>query len=578
MSIAKAKRSYFIIITIVLLGISCCIQAASISVSIQPQTINVGESAVLSLVFEGGTPDNNVQIPAINNLDIQFNGKSSRQIIVNNSMSSQYILSYSITATKEGEYTIPSITATVGGQRVSSSPIKLIVTKVANQEIEGFAKLRLIVSKNYVRVGEPFLVELRLLFLALNGGGQPQISADGFTIGKLVQTESHTIEDGKTWRMISFKSYATALRHGELTLGPGSIKVTIPARLQRNFFGDTVVASWRTVVLTTTSYKIKVEPLPSMNVPAEFNGVIGVYNLTVNVAPTNVAVGDPITVKITISGRGPIESITLPEQPQWSEFKVYPPTSKVEPGDEFGLSGSKIFEQVVVPKSTETRELPPFIFVYYDTEKQDYQVLRGPRVPLIVRPSTSGNLIFASNANTSATTMQTDIVHIKTRPGAISTRSAPLIARPWFLAVQSIPAALWFVSFMRRKRLDELAHNPKLRRQIEAEKTIRQEMQKLPKLAVEQKTDEFFAVVFRLLQEKLGERLDLPATSITEAVIEEKLIPAGASKGLIDILQRLFFECNQARYGGKKNVTQLNEFIPMVEQAIQMLSEFNAEK
>ena len=42
-------------------------------------------------------------------------------------------------------------------------------------------------------------------------------------------------------------------------------------------------------------------------------------------------------------------------------------------------------------------------------------------------------------------------------------------------------------------------------------------------------SDEFFAVLFRLLQEQLGERLDLPASAITEAVIEERLSPLGIS-------------------------------------------------
>jgi len=37
----------------------------------------------------------------------------------------------------------------------------------------------------------------------------------------------------------------------------------------------------------------------------------------------------------------------------------------------------------------------------------------------------------------------------------------------------------------------------------------------------------FFATLFRLLQEQLGERLELPASSITEAVIEEHLRPRG---------------------------------------------------
>ncbi len=464
------KLCWGTIVVVCFFAAESILSAATLNVSIDPPTVTVGESAILNLVFEGGAPDSDVQLPDINNLVFQFTGQSSRQIIINNRISSQFVLTYSVTAEKEGEYTIPPITATVGGQRVASQPIKFIVRKVNSQEIERFARLRLVVSKKQVRVGEPFLVEVRFLYIALNGGEPPQISGDGFTIGKFIQTDSHTIEDGRSWRLISFKTYATALKAGELVLGPATMKVTIPARIDRNFFGDTIVSAWRTVVLTTPSYQIKVEPLPTIDVPPEFNGAIGVYNMTVSVAPTNVAVGDPITVKITISGRGPIESITLPEQPAWSEFKVYPPTSKVEIDDQFGLSGSKIFEQVVVPKSTETRELPPFSFAYFDTEKQDYRVLKGPRVPLIVRPSASGNIIFNTSTNTPAPVIQTDIVHIKIRPGSIGTISAPLITQPLFWTINTIPAIAWIGLLIRRKRLEHLANNPILRRKIEVDK------------------------------------------------------------------------------------------------------------
>ncbi|MGB9602130.1 MAG: BatD family protein, partial [Limisphaerales bacterium] len=294
--------------------------AATLTVSIDPPTVSVGETAILNLMFEGGVPDGNVKMPEVENLDFQFTGQSSRQIIINNRVSSQYVISYAVTSQKEGEYTIPSIVATVGGQRVASQPIKFVVAKADNRDIERFARLRLSVSRDRVRIGEPFYVEIRLLFLAMNGAEQPQLASDGFTIGKFAQNESHTIEDGRSWRLITLKTFAIALKPGDLTIGPASMKVTIPARLERNFFGETIVASWRTVILTTPSYKIKAEPLPSMDVPPQFNGAIGVYNMSVSVAPTNIAVGDPITVKITISGRGPIESLSLPEQPQWSEF------------------------------------------------------------------------------------------------------------------------------------------------------------------------------------------------------------------------------------------------------------------
>ena len=38
---------------------------------------------------------------------------------------------------------------------------------------------------------------------------------------------------------------------------------------------------------------------------------------------TNVAVGDPITVHVQLSGRGGLDTLTLPEQPAWRDFRCY---------------------------------------------------------------------------------------------------------------------------------------------------------------------------------------------------------------------------------------------------------------
>ncbi|MCX7872051.1 MAG: BatD family protein [Verrucomicrobiae bacterium] len=578
----KIRRFSWMLLALILAVFlpACFVYGASVSLNatIEPPSITVGETATLSLSFEGGKPDGDIQIPSVPGLTINPGGESFRQYIVNNRISISYVRTFAISAEKEGEYTIPPFVAAIGGQKVASQPIKLIVGKVDNRDIERFARLRFNISKGEVRVGEPFQIEVRLLYLALNGGEQPQIVAEGFNIGKLVQNDSHSIEEGRTWRLITFRTYATAMRAGELSLGPVSMKVTIPSRLERNFFGETVVAAWRTVALTAPEYKIKVLPLPSTNVPTEFNGAIGVYNMTVNISPTNVAVGDPITVKVTISGRGPIESLTLPEQPAWSEFKVYPPTSKVEITDQFGLAGTKTFEQVVVAKSTETRELPPFIFAYFDTEKQEYRILKGPNVPLIVRPSASGQVVMNTTTNASSAIIQTDIVPNKVKPGAFGAITVPIIVNPYFWGAQTLPAAMWLVLLVRRKRLEELTNNPRLRRKLETERIIKEELKKLPALAEQQKTEEFFAAIFRLLQEKIGERLDLPALSITESVIDENLVPIGCSEELIFILRKLFNECNQARYGGQKNTQQLNQIIPEVHQALKLLSEVETEK
>ena len=70
--------------------------------------------------------------------------------------------------------------------------------------------------------------------------------------------------------------------------------------------------------------------MPAEGAPANFNGAVGDYTMTVTAGPTNVAVGDPITVRVQISGRGALDALTLPDQPAWRDFKAYPPTQNVK--------------------------------------------------------------------------------------------------------------------------------------------------------------------------------------------------------------------------------------------------------
>ena len=71
----------------------------------------------------------------------------------------------------------------------------------------------------------------------------------------------------------------------------------------------------------------------------------------------------------------------------------------------------------------------------------------------------------------------------------------------------------------------------------------------LRRLAAGKKSDEFFATLFRLLQEQLGERLDRPATSITEAVLDEPEVTKRIPAELIAELRRFFSLCNRNRSG-----------------------------
>ena len=100
---------------------------------------------------------------------------------------------------------------------------------------------------------------------------------------------------------------------------------------------------------------------------------------------------------------------------------------------------------------------------------------------------------------------------------------------------------------------------------------MRNGLAELRKLAAENNSDQFFASLFRLLQEQIGERLDLPASAITEAVIEEHLLPRGLPDSIIVPLQELFQLCNLARYAPIRTSQELAAIIPKFESVADSL-------
>lgn len=564
--------------------------AATFTATLDRDTISLGDTATLSLVFEGGKPDSQPTLPAIPNLRVFFLGQSSQYSMVNGRATSTVSYNYQITPAQVGNITIPAFSISVGGQRLSSQAITLKVLKpdapppTSDAAANQLAFLKLAVPEKEMVVGETVTAELQLWvrdgvqnISDFQITGQP---ADGLTLGKFVQGGNRRSQVGSIgFTIVPFVTTLTSQQAGNLKLGPVTCTVValIPSNRRsrdpfESMFGINQ-GEQRRLSLASEEVILHATPLPATNAPASFTGAVGDFTMTASAGPTNVAVGDPITVKIQISGRGPIESLTLPAA-QWREFKTYPPTTKVETADPFGMQGSKSFEQVVVPLNAEVRELPPIEFSYYDAGNKKFRTLRQPATPLTVRPTGSiPQPVIGSNllARAEEPQIRQDIVPIKQRPGAFERPQPPLARQTGFLVLQAVPVLLLAVSWGWRRRADSLAANPRLRRQREVARFIDSGLAGLRRHAAAKDSDSFFATVFRLLQEQIGERLDAPSSSITEAVVEERLRPRGVPDPILEALQELFEACNSARYAPVRDEQELANLVPKVEQALRDL-------
>ena len=577
------------------------LDAATFTASLDHDTIALGESATLSLTFEDGSPKDVPLPPNVPDLQISYVGPSSQFSFINGQTKSTVTHNFTLTPQQTGEFVIPSLTASVNGQSLSSQPLKLSVrpantpTPAEVNSGSEIAFMKMTLPEKEVYPGEIVTADLKIYLRddVQNFANFQFVStpADGFTVGKIAQQSIRRAQLGNhNYTVVPLSVALTAVRTGAVSVGPFTANaVLVVAAVNRQhdpFFERFGIRSGlfnggeeKQVSFGAEALNLKSLPLPAENAPANFNGAIGDYTMTVTAGPTNVAVGDPITVRVQISGHGALDALTLPDQPAWHDFKIYPPTQNIKTTDQLGTEGTKTFEQIVTPQNTDVHELPAFSFSFFNPDTKTYRTLRQAPVQLAVRSggATPAPVIAATKTpNPQAPLPQLDILPIKEQPGSLTPAGPPLLTRPVFLAMQSVPVLAWLAAFVWRKRTDSLANNPRLRRQRRVAQLVREGLNDLHRLAAENNPAEFFATLFRLLQEQLGERLDCPASSITEAVIDERLAPLGAPETTLAGLRELFQLCNQARYAPLRTSGELAAVIPQFENAVRGLQNVKA--
>jgi hypothetical protein len=568
--------------------------AASLTASLDRDTITLGDTATMSLAIEGGQAQN-LPTPSVPGLRIAQSGSSQNVSIINGQMTSTVTVTFSVTPLRAGEFTIPALAADVNGQRLATEPLHLSVQKAAAPSAAAVnsgsevAFLKLVLPHEKIYSGQTIIgrVELYLRDDVQNFGnfqftGTP---AEGFTVGKMIEGQRGRAQVGNHgYNVISVMLPLTAVKSGVLTIGPftANIVVVLPSQNQggdqffRQFFNQ---GEQRQLTLAADPITVTASPLPAVNVPSDFNGAIGNFALNVTAGPTNLTVGDPITVRVQISGRGALDAVTLPAQDAWHDFKTFPPTSTITNTDQFGFQGIKTFEQIVSPLNSDVHELPPFSFAFFNPDDGAYHTLTQPATPLLVHSAGATPLpTMAGNKNSSAEPPASpqDILPIKENLGTLAPAGGPLLASPKFLAMQSVPVMAFLAVFIWRRRTDNLANNPRLRRQRAVAQLVRDGLNDLRRFATENKPDEFFAALFRLLQEQLGERLDCPASAITENVIDEHPVLRNAPPATRAGLHELFQLCNQARYAPVRGSSELNSVAGQFEKTSGELQEVKA--
>ena len=544
--------------------------APKFETSLDRDTIRLGETTTLSMSFTDCSPEGEPSLPRIAGLQYGSTGTSTKTVFNGSTLTQTTTYTLELRPTHAGDFTIPALTITLNGARLASHPLELKVLSAntpspapGNEP----AFIRLQPATNTLYLGQTIPVELQCYCQDNAMNLQlPQLNADDFIIGAVPRDPQRSgvrVGNG-LYNLLVFRVSATPTKTGALTLGPATWALALGTR---SIFGP--VPSQQLNV-SSEAAQIRVQSIPTNGAPADFNGAIGHFTLAqCEASPTEVGVGDPITLKIRIAGSGAFGTVTLPANAQgWREFKTYPPTSKLESTDPLQIEGSKYFEQVITPLNAEIREIPPFTFSYFDPAAGAYRTLSHPGIPLSVHATaaTPQPTVIASGApQPDAPAQNQEIVHIKPEPGRVGAPAPPLVLQPLFLTMQAVAPLAWLGALAWRRQKDKLANNPRLRRRRDVARQVAAGLAELPALAAANDADKFYSTVLALLREQLGERLDLPAPAITEAVLEEC---NGLAASVAPLTRELFHACNQYHYTPEHTAQELASLIPKVKTVL----------
>jgi hypothetical protein len=308
-----------------------------------------------------------------------------------------------------------------------------------------------------------------------------------------------------------------------------------------DFFGNTVQ---KQVTLRSQAQAQSVLPLPLANRPTNFSGALGQFTIAAEASPDHVNAGDPITLRLTVTGQGNFDRVSSDLLNNSADWKSYKPVARFAPADSVGLEGTKTFEQAVVPLQSGHLNIPTLSFSYFDPEAARYVTRTTAPIAIDVAPvANQSAAINAAPAAAQATSAdQPAFSPNRVEPGSFTSTLQPLFLQPWFIGANVVAWATLAATFFFVRRRAQRARDPHAARARLADRAIHDQLAAMDSAMRHAESGAFFASARRALQQRLGERWNLPPETITLTEINARL------NGVADGIRPVFQMADQVAY------------------------------
>ena len=333
----------------------------SVSARVEPNPMPLGESGQLLVVVEGSQKADPPVIQENQYLQIAYRGPSTQVAIANGKMTTTLTHIFQVQPNQLGKFRISPLSVVVDGKRFQTEEFILEVVKGGPDSIDlsRIAWLEFDPPKRDVFVGETISTQLRMVMLnkaTFPNRGLPQVEGDAFSIPP-IDTEpdiSRRIVDGRYYDVYAWDLGITPVKAGPQTLEFKSTHILrIPENRRGNrrdpfnlfgndpYFGS-VFGRYqdKQIVANSQPAVLSIQPHPEIGRPQHFDGAIGSFSIAASTESGDLVEGDPVTLRVDLSGEGNFSQLIPPEFPAGDQFKTYPPRVLKEDLDKQHFRGS----------------------------------------------------------------------------------------------------------------------------------------------------------------------------------------------------------------------------------------------
>lgn len=552
--------------------------------------VAVGEVFQVAFTLEG--QGSNLTYPNFKDFDIYSGPNQSQSMsMVNGNFSQSTTISLFIAAKKEGKFTIGPATVMAGGQKLETKPIIIEAVKAPQQQQQQSGNLnqqgkaqaqqnapqeknqyaseisgedlfvRTFLSKTKSYLGEQLTLTQKVYSRVDLRGFQnvkfPQYNgfwSQAEESNKQVNLQQENVNGVMYYVAEYHKMYLFPQQAGKLTVEPIELECIVrrqtkrqPRNIFEQFFGT---GGYEDVVVKVKSKSVNVEvtELPKENKPDNFSGAVGNFSYKAEISKDKVNANDAFNLKITINGKGNIKlvdplKLNLPEN-----FEVYDPKLNENIKTNGGVSGSKTYDYLIIPRQEGEFVLSNLNFSYFDPDKKQYVTLPTPDIKLTVLPGDASSAQIITPTKRGVKESENDIRYIKTGDLGLTKNESEFFSSIIHYLLLIIPTILFIGGLIFLKQRQKANSDLFAVKERKAAKIAKKQLITAEKHMQSNQKDLFFTEVLNAIHKYLGNKFGLATADLSKEKISEMLLSRQVTKGTTKQIIETIDTCEYAKY------------------------------